>query len=145
MALFKFTKPTLAGEPIQAFNYGKYRWDFTYIGDIVERIIRILDRPARPNREWNSALPYPGTSKARWRAYNIGRNSPVEPLDYIGALQSALGKKATMELLPLQAGHVPDTYADVEELVDQFRYNSATSVCAGITRFVAWYRDYFKV
>jgi len=145
MALFKFTKAILAGEPIQVFNYGKHRRDFTYIDDIVEGVIRILDRPAPPNVEWNGALPDPGTSKASWRVYNIGNNSPVELMDYIGALESALGKKAAMELLPLQAGDVPDTYADVEDLVDQFQYKPATSVHDGIARFVAWYRDYFKV
>ncbi|WP_414014606.1 NAD-dependent epimerase [Limnohabitans sp.] len=145
MALFKFTKAILAGEPIQVFNYGKHRRDFTYIDDIVEGVIRILDRPAPPNLDWNSALPDPGTSKAPWRVYNIGNNSPVELMDYIGALESALGKKAEMELLPLQAGDVPDTYADVEDLVDQFHYKPATSVDDGIARFVAWYREYFKV
>jgi UDP-glucuronate 4-epimerase len=145
MALFKFTKAILAAEPIQVFNYGKHRRDFTYIDDIVEGVIRILDRPAPPNLEWNGALPDPGTSKASWRVYNIGNNSPVELMDYIGALESALGKKAAMELLPLQAGDVPDTYADVEDLVDQFQYKPATSVHDGIARFVAWYRDYFKV
>jgi UDP-glucuronate 4-epimerase len=145
MALFKFTKAILAGEPIQVFNYGKHRRDFTYIDDIVECVIRVLDRPAAPNLEWNGALPDSGTSKAPWRVYNIGNNSPVELMNYIGALESALGKKAAMELLPLQAGDVPETYADVEDFVDQFHYKPATSVHDGIARFVAWYRDYLKV
>jgi UDP-glucuronate 4-epimerase len=145
MALFKFTKAILAGEPIQVFNYGKHRRDFTYIDDIVEGVIRILDCPAPPNLDWNSAFPDPGTSKAPWRVYNIGNNSPVELMDYIGALENALGKKAEMELLPLQAGDVPDTYANVDDLVDQFHYKPATSVDDGIALFVAWYRDYFKV
>lgn len=144
MALFKFTKAILAGEPIQVFNYGKHRRDFTYIDDIVEGVIRILDRPALPNLEWSGALPDPGTSKAPWRVYNIGNNSPVELLDYIGAIEEALGKKAVMKLLPLQAGDVPDTCADVEDLVEQFQYKPATKVNDGIARFVAWYRDYFK-
>lgn len=145
MALFKFTKAILAGEPIQVFNYGKHRRDFTYIDDIIEGVVRILDRPAPGNSEWNSDQPDPGTSKAPWRVYNIGNNSPVELMDYIGALESALGKKAEMELLPLQAGDVPDTYANVEDLVEQFHYKPATTVEEGIARFVAWYRDYFKV
>jgi UDP-glucuronate 4-epimerase len=144
MALFKFTKAILASEPIQVFNYGKHRRDFTYIDDIVEGVIRILDRPAPPNLEWNGALPDPGTSKAPWRVYNIGNNSPVELLDYIGALEEALGKKAVMELLPLQVGDVPDTCADIEDLVEQFQYRPATKVNDGISRFVAWYRDYFE-
>jgi len=145
MALFKFTKAILAGESIQVFNYGKHRRDFTYIDDIVEGVIRILDRPAPPNLEWNGAVPDPGTSSAPWRVYNIGNNSPVELMDYIGALEKALGKKVEMELLPLQAGDVPDTYADVEDLVEQFYYKPATSVDQGIARFVAWYRNYFDI
>ena len=145
MALFKFTKAILAGEPIQVFNYGKHRRDFTYIDDIVEGVIRILDRPAPPTLDWNGTQPDPGTSKAPWRVYNIGNSSPVELMDYIGAIEKALGKNAEMELLPLQAGDVPDTYADVNDLVEQFHYKPATSVDEGIARFVAWYRDYFKV
>lgn len=144
MALFKFTKAILAGEPIQVFNYGKHRRDFTYIDDIVEGVTRILDRPAPGNPDWNSDQPDPGTSKAPWRVYNIGNNAPVELMDYIGALEKALCKKAAMELLPLQAGDVPDTYANVEDLVEQFHYKPNTKVEDGIARFVAWYRDYFK-
>ena len=145
MALFKFTKAIIAGKPIQVFNYGKHRRDFTYVDDIVEGVIRILDRPASGNVAWNSDLPDPGTSAAPWRVYNIGNNAPVELMDYIGALEKALGKKAAMELLPLQAGDVPDTYADVKDLVEQFHYRPSTTVEVGIARFVAWYRDYFKI
>jgi len=145
MALFKFTKAILAGEPIQVFNYGKHRRDFTYIDDIVEGVVRILDRPVLGNPDWNSDHPDPGTSKAPWRIYNIGNSAPVELMDYIRALERALGKKAVMELLPLQAGDVPDTYANVEDLVEQFHYKPATAVEDGIARFVAWYIDYFKV
>ena len=145
MALFKFTRAILAGEPIRVFNYGKHRRDFTYIDDIIEGVVRVLDRPAPPNLEWNGDLPDPGTSTAPWSVYNIGNSNPVKLMDYIGALEGALGKKAEMELLPLQAGDVPDTYPDVEDLVDQFHYKPATSVNDGINRFVAWYRDYFKV
>jgi UDP-glucuronate 4-epimerase len=144
MALFKFTKAILAGEKIPVFNYGKHRRDFTYIDDIVEGVIRVLDRPAPPNPDSSGAQPDPGTSQAPWRVYNIGNNSPVELMDYIGALEKALGKKAEMELLPLQAGDMPDTYASVEDLVEQFYYKPATTVEDGIVRFVAWYRDYFK-
>ncbi len=145
MALFKFTKAILAGEPIQVFNHGKHRRDFTYVDDIVEGIVRILDRPAPPNPAWRGDQPDPGTSLAPWRVYNIGNNSPVELLDYISALEKALGKKATMEFLPLQSGDVPDTFADVRDLREEFNYKPGTRVDDGIARFVAWYRDYFKV
>ena len=143
MALFKFTKAILEGRPIQVFNHGKHRRDFTYIDDIVEGVIRVLDRPAPTNPAWNGAEPDPGTSQAPWRVYNIGNNRPVELLDYIAALERALGRRAEKELLPLQDGDVPDTCADVDDLVEQFHYRPATSVEDGINRFVAWYRDYF--
>jgi UDP-glucuronate 4-epimerase len=145
MALFKFTKAIMAGEKIQVFNYGKHRRDFTYVDDIVEGIIRILDRPAPSNPDWSGMNPDPGSSLAPWRVYNIGNSSPVELMDYIGALEKAIGRKAEIELLPLQAGDVPDTHADVEDLVEQFGYKPATSVMTGVANFVAWYRDYFKV
>lgn len=145
MALFKFTKAILAGEPIQVFNHGKHRRDFTYIDDIVEGVIRVLDNPAKLNPDWSGAAPDPGSSMAPWRVYNIGNNSPVELLDYIGALEKALDKKANMEMLPLQPGDVPDTYADVSDLVDHFQYKPETKVTDGIAKFVTWYRDYFKV
>lgn len=145
MALFKFTKAILAGEPIQVFNYGKHRRDFTYIDDIVGSVIRVLDSPAHENPNWSGEHPDPGTSLAPWRVYNIGNNSPVELMDYIAALEKALGKTAEKELLPLQAGDVPDTYADVEDLVRQFDYKPATTVEKGINSFVEWYRDYFRI
>lgn len=145
MALFKFTRSILAGEPIQVFNHGKHRRDFTYVDDIVEGIIRVLDRPAPRNSTWSGANPDPASSTAPWRVYNIGNNKPVELLDYIGAIESALGQKAVKELLPLQAGDVPDTYADIGDLVDEFQYRPSTSVEQGIDCFVAWYRDYYKV
>ena len=144
MALFKFTKAIIAGEPIQVFNYGKHRRDFTYIDDIVEGVIRVLDQPAATNPAWQGIAPDPGTSSSPWRVYNIGNNQPVELLDYIAALEKALGKKAEKQLLPLQAGDVPDTYADMADLVEQFHYKPGTTVENGINRFVAWYRDYFK-
>ncbi|MDP1526093.1 MAG: NAD-dependent epimerase [Rhodocyclaceae bacterium] len=143
MALFKFTKAILAGEKIPVFNYGKHRRDFTYIDDIVEGVIRILDRPAPPNLAWSGAKPDPGSSSAPWRVYNIGNNSPVELMDFIAALENALGKNAEMEMLPLQSGDVPDTYADVTDLVEQFGCKPATSVEQGVSNFVDWYREYF--
>lgn len=145
MALFKFTKAIIAGESIQVFNYGKHRRDFTYVDDIVEGVIRILDRPAPSNPQWSGAQPDPGTSPAPWRVYNIGNNSPVELMDYIAAIENALGKKAEVQYLPLQDGDVPNTYADVGDLVAQFNYKPSTPVEAGIARFVDWYRGYFKV
>jgi UDP-glucuronate 4-epimerase len=145
MALFKFTKAILAGEPIQVFNYGKHRRDFTYVDDIVEGVIRTLDRPAPVNPQWDSDVPDPGTSLAPWRVYNIGNSQPVELMDYIAAIEKALGKMATKDLLPLQPGDVPDTYANVDDLVEQFHYKPATTVQDGIQSFVNWYRDYYKV
>lgn len=145
MALFKFTKAILAGEPIQVFNHGKHRRDFTYIDDIVEGVIRVLDNPAKPNPDWSGATPDPGSSMAPWRVYNIGNNSPVELLDYISALEKALDTKANMEMLPLQPGDVPDTYADVSDLVDHLQYKPETRVTDGIAKFVSWYREYFRV
>ena len=145
MALFKFTKAIIAGEPIQVFNYGKHRRDFTYVDDIVEGVIRILDRPAPSNPQWSGAQPDPGTSPAPWRVYNIGNNSPVELMDYIAAIEKALGKKAQVQYLPLQDGDVPNTYADVDDLVAQFNYKPSTPVEAGIASFVNWYLGYFKV
>ena len=144
MALFRFTKAILEGHPIQVFNHGRHRRDFTYIDDIVEGVIRVLDQPALTNPAWTGGEPDPGTSRAPWRVYNIGNNQPVELMDYIAALEKALGKTAEKELLPLQAGDVPDTYADVDDLVEQFHYKPATPVEEGIIRFVAWYRAYFR-
>jgi len=145
MALFKFTKAILSGEKLPVFNYGKHRRDFTYIEDIVEGVVRVLDRPAQISPTWKSAQPDAGTSSAPWRVYNIGNNSPVELMDFIGALAKILGKKAEMELLPLQAGDVPDTFADVTDLVEQFHYKPTTSVEKGVANFVAWYYEYYKV
>jgi UDP-glucuronate 4-epimerase len=145
MALFKFTKAILAGEPIQVFNHGKHRRDFTYIDDIVEGVIRVIDQPAAANPAWQGNAPDPGTSIAPWRVYNIGNSQPVDLMDYIAALEKALGKSADKQLLPLQAGDVPDTYADVADLVEQFNYKPATTVVEGIQRFVAWYRNEFKL
>tara|TARA_B100001057_G_scaffold501248_1_gene622482 strand:- start:19492 stop:20499 length:1008 start_codon:yes stop_codon:yes gene_type:complete len=145
MALFKFTKAILSGEKIQVFNYGKHRRDFTYIDDIVEGIVRVLDKPASSNIDWSGEEPDSGTSLSPWRIYNIGNNSPVELMDYIEAIETAVGMKAEKELLPLQQGDVPDTYADVDDLVKEFGYKPSTSVKVGVKSFVDWYRKYNNI
>jgi UDP-glucuronate 4-epimerase len=145
MALFLFTKAILAGEPINVFNYGNHRRDFTYIDDIVEGVIRTLDRVAEPNDDWNGETPDSATSSAPYRLYNIGNNQPVELKHYIKVLEDCLGKKAEQNLLPLQPGDVPDTYADVDDLVRDVDYKPATSVEQGVSNFVAWYREYYQV
>ena len=145
MALFKFTRAILAREPIQVFNYGKHRRDFTYVDDIVEGVIRTLDRPASPDNNWDSNLPNPSTSPAPWRVYNIGNSQPIELMEYIDAIEKALGKTAIKELLPLQAGDILDTHANVNDLIEQFDYKPATTVKDGIGRFIHWYRNYYKV
>ncbi len=144
MALFLFTKAILADEPINVFNYGNHTRDFTYIDDIVEGVVRTLDKNATSNPEWTGTKPDPGTSKAPWRLYNIGNNNPVELGKYIEAIENALGKKAKKNLLPLQPGDVPDTYADVQALVDDVAYKPSTSIEEGIRRFVEWYLGYFN-
>lgn len=144
MALFLFTKNILAGEPIDVFNYGNHRRDFTYIDDIVEGVVRTLDNVAAPNPDWSGEMPDPGTSKAPWRVYNIGNQNPVELLDYIAAIEEATGKEAVKNLLPMQPGDVPDTYADVEALIQDVGYKPQTPVKDGVARFVSWYRDYYQ-
>jgi UDP-glucuronate 4-epimerase len=144
MALFLFTKNILEGKPIDVFNYGNHRRDFTYVKDIVEGVVRSMDRVATGNPQWNSDEPDPGTSKAPYRIYNIGNQQPVELMRYIEVLEECLGRKATKNLLPLQAGDVPDTYADVEDLVRDVGYKPATSVEEGIRNFVDWYLAYYK-
>lgn len=145
MALFKFTKDILAGKKIPVFNHGKHRRDFTYIDDIVEGVIRVLEKPAPENLSWSGAAPDPGSSKAPWRLYNIGSNSPVELMGYISALEKALGKKAEMEMLPAQLGDMPNTYADVSDLIEHFDYQPTTPLEEGVAKFVDWYCEYYKV
>ncbi len=145
MALFKFTKAIAAGEPIKVFNYGKHRRDFTYIDDIVEGVIRVLDKPTTGNAEWSGQHPDTASSRAPWRVYNIGNHQPVELMDYIAALEKAMGKEAEKELLPMQPGDVPDTYADVEELIEQFDYKPSTPVDEGVANFVQWYKEFYGV
>lgn len=143
MALFLFTKAILEGMPIDVFNYGKMKRDFTYIDDIVEGVIRVADRPAAANQGWQGSAPDPGTSFAPWRVYNIGNNQPVELLYFIETLERCLGKTAAKNLLPLQAGDVPATFADVDALMADTGFKPATPIEEGIKRFVQWYREYY--
>ena len=145
MALFLFTKAIMEDEPIKVFNHGNHRRDFTYIDDIVEGIIRTLDTTAAVDPNWTGENPNPGSSKVPWKVYNIGAQTPVQLLSYIETLENALGKKAEKELLPLQPGDVPDTYADVEALVNDTGYRPTTTIETGINNFVAWYKDYYKM
>jgi UDP-glucuronate 4-epimerase len=143
MALFIFTKKILSGEPIDVFNYGNHKRDFTYIDDIVEGVIRTLDNVAQPNANWSGMEPDPGTSKAPYRIYNIGSNRPVELMRYIEILEECLGKKAEKNLLPLQPGDVPDTYANVDALVNDVGYAPATQIEDGVKKFAEWYLDFY--
>ena len=145
MALFKFTKNILAGEPIDVFNYGNHRRDFTYIDDIVEGVIRVMAKPPEGNADWSGDNPDPASSKAPWKIYNIGNNQPVELMRYIEVIEECLGKKAEKNMLPLQPGDVPDTYADVDALVEDIDYKPNTSIEDGIKRFIDWYRDFYGV
>jgi len=144
MALFLFTRNILAGEPIDVFNYGKHKRDFTYVEDIVEGIMRTLDKPATADPDWSSDAPDPASSSAPFRIYNIGNSQPVDLEHYIAVLEDCLGRKADKRLLPLQPGDVPDTYADVSDLVRDVGYKPDTSVETGVENFVRWYRDYYK-
>ncbi|MEM1317951.1 MAG: NAD-dependent epimerase, partial [Pseudomonadota bacterium] len=145
MALFLFTRKILAGEPIPVFNHGNHTRDFTYVSDIAEGVVRITDNTATPNADWDASNPDPATSNAPFRIFNIGNNTPVKLMTYIDALQQALGKKAEIEFLPLQDGDVPDTYADVSELMAAVDYKPATPVEVGVANFVDWYRGYYDV
>jgi UDP-glucuronate 4-epimerase len=145
MALFLFTKNILAGKPIDVFNYGNHRRDFTYIDDIVEGVVRVLDKIAEPNPDWSGDEPDSASSTAPYRLYNIGNNQPVELMHYIEVLEDCLGKKAEKNLLPLQQGDVPATYADVADLVRDVGYKPDMSVEQGIANFVDWYKDYYRV
>lgn len=143
MALFLFTRAILAGEPVRVFNHGRHKRSFTYVDDIVEGVIRTLDRVATPDPGWDSDAPDPSTSNAPYRLYNIGNERPVELLRYIEVLEDCLGRKANLEMLPLQAGDVPDTEADVSELIRAVDYNPRVPVEEGVANFVRWYRDYY--
>mgnify|MGYP000309475707 FL=1 len=143
MALFKFTEAILAGEKIPVYNYGKHRRDFTYIDDIIEGVIRVLDRPAMPNNYWTGDEPDSGSSQAPWRIYNIGNNSSVKLIDFIEAIEESLGIKAEKELLPMQPGDVIETYADVHDLFKEFGYKPSTNINQGVGNFTKWFREYY--
>lgn len=145
MSLFMFTRNILEGKPIDVFNYGNHRRDFTYIDDIVEGVIRVLDKPAEANAAWSGEQPDPGTSLAPYRIYNIGNNNPVNLLTFIETLEQCLGKTAIKNLLPLQPGDIPDTYADVSDLVGDLGYKPGTLLEDGIRKFVDWYKDFYKI
>jgi len=145
MALFYFTQSIIEGKPIDVFNYGNHRRDFTYIDDIVEGVTRTLDRVASPNEQWDSDNPDPGTSLSPYRIYNIGNSQPVELNHYIEVIENCVGKKAIKNLLPLQPGDVPDTYADVTALTDDTGYKPNTPVEVGVARFVEWFVDYYNI
>ncbi len=144
MALFKFTRAILAGEPIDVFNNGHHARDFTYIDDVVEGVLRTADRIPQPNPAWNGIRPDPATSSAPYRIYNIGNHKPVELMHFIGVLEKALGREAKKNFLPLQPGDVPATFADVDDLVADVGFAPSTPIEEGIARFVKWYRDYYK-
>ncbi|GAB6066794.1 NAD-dependent epimerase [Methylothermus subterraneus] len=143
MALFKFTRNILEGKPIDVYNFGRHKRDFTYIDDIVEGVVRILDRLPEPNPNWSGDHPDPGSSLAPYRIYNIGSHRPVELLRFIEVLEDALGIQAQKNFLPMQPGDVPETFADVSDLVQAVGYAPRTPIEDGISRFVAWYKDYY--
>ncbi|HTT08236.1 MAG TPA: NAD-dependent epimerase [Gammaproteobacteria bacterium] len=145
MSLFLFTRNILSGRPIDVFNSGHHKRDFTYIEDIVEGVIRTVDKVATPNPEWSGDQPDPGTSRAPYRLYNIGNNKPVDLLRYIEVLENCLGKKASKNMLPMQPGDVPETYADIDDLANAVGYRPGTPIEAGVARFVEWYRGYYGV
>lgn len=143
MALFLFTKAIIAGEPIKVFNNGEMQRDFTYIDDIVEGVVRVMENIPAADPDWDPAKPNPSSSCVPYRLYNIGNNHPVKLMDFIGAIETALGKKAKMDLLPLQAGDVPATYADVSDLMADTGFKPDTSITEGIRNFVDWYTSYY--
>lgn len=145
MSLFMFTRNILEGKPIDVFNYGNHRRDFTYVDDIVEGVIRVIDKPAQANADWASENPDPGTSLAPYRIYNIGNNNPVKLLTFIETLEKCLGKEAIKNLLPLQPGDVPDTYADVSDLISDLGYKPGTLLETGIGNFVEWYKNFYRI
>lgn len=145
MALFLFTKSILAGKPIDVYNHGNMVRDFTFVDDIVEGVVRTLDHVASPSLEWNAETPDPATSSAPYRVYNIGNNQPVKLIDFIHAIEDSLGKKATMNMMPIQPGDVPETIADVDDLARDVGFRPGTPIREGVARFVEWYRGYYDV
>ncbi len=144
MSLFLFTRAILAGEPIDVFNHGRMKRDFTFIDDIVEGVVRVADRISAPNPKWTGKAPDPASSFAPWRLYNIGNNNPVELLHFIGVIEKALGREARKNFLPMQPGDVPETYADVDDLTADVGFRPSTSIETGVSRFIAWYREYYR-
>ena len=145
MALFLFTDAIVNDKPIQVFNHGNMKRDFTYIDDIVEGVVRLLNNSPNPNINWDRVKADPGTSSAPYKVYNIGNNSPVELMDYIGAIEKHLGKEAEKEYLPMQDGDVPMTYADVDDLIEDVGFKPDTSIDEGIGKFIEWYKEYYKI
>lgn len=145
MSLFMFTRNILEGKPIDVFNYGNHLRDFTYIDDVVEGVIRVIDKPAKSNSNWNGENPDPGSSLAPYRIYNIGNNNPVHLLTFIETLEKYLGKEAIKNMLPLQPGDVPATFADVSDLVRELEYKPSTLLENGIKNFVEWYKDFYRI
>jgi len=145
MALFKFTDRILKGEPIDVYNYGNHRRDFTYIDDIIEGVVRVITRVPEGNDAWTGDSPDPASSKAPWKLYNIGNNQPVELMRYIEVIEEAVGTTAEKNMLPMQPGDVPDTYADVDALIEDVGYKPDTPIEVGVKRFVDWYREFYGV
>jgi UDP-glucuronate 4-epimerase len=145
MAMWIFASSILAGQPIKLFNRGDMRRDFTYVDDVVESVVRLVDRPPQGDPGYSGDAPDPGSSTAPWRVYNIGNNNPVELLEVVRLLEAAIGMKAKRELLPMQPGDVPATYADVDDLMREVDFKPKTPIAEGIARFVDWYRSYHKV
>jgi len=145
MAMWIFAKAIIAGESIRLFNNGMMRRDFTYVDDVIESVVRLIDRPPSPSAEFSRASPDPGASNAPWRVYNIGNNKPVELLEVVRLLEEAIGKKAKRELLPMQPGDVPATFADVDDLMRDVGFRPVTSIADGIARFIEWYRAYHRL
>jgi UDP-glucuronate 4-epimerase len=145
MAMWIFADAITRGEPIRLFNHGKMRRDFTYIDDVVESVVRLIDRPAEGDPSWSGDRPDPSRSAAPWRIYNIGNNSPVEVVDVVALLEKTFGKTTRHALVPMQPGDVPATYADVDDLMRDAGFRPSTPIDEGIARFVKWYRDYHKL
>ena len=144
MAMWIFTEAIGAGKPIKLFNHGNMRRDFTYIDDVVQAVVRLVDKPAQGDAKWSGDAPDPARSAAPWRVYNIGNNRPVELLELVSLLEQAIGKKAVRELLPMQPGDVPATFADVDDLMRDVGFKPSTPIAEGVTRFVAWYKEYHQ-
>jgi len=145
MAMWIFTKAIMEGQPIRLFNHGKMQRDFTYVDDVVESVVRLIEKPAAPDPAWSGDKPDPSSSAAPWRVYNIGNNQPTDVPHVVELLEKALGRTTSREMLPMQPGDVPATYADVDDLMRDVGFRPSTPIADGVARFVAWYRDYHKL